>query len=244
MNDGKILITDDEEVFLISTADILRKEGFECDCAKNGNEALEKIKKSDYDLLIADIKMPGNSDLELVKEINELKKNIPTLLVTGYPSTDSAVQAVGLPVAGYLLKPLDIQELLEKTGNAIQRSKLNKMVSKTKDRLDYMLKELNNIEESMAPDASGNMPTTLESFMDISCSNMTGTINDIKNVLLTVTVKNKKEKVCNLMNCPRLNELTGALEDTVKVLEKTKNSFKSKELGNLRKKLENILQKN
>ena len=94
---GRILVADDDETFLYSTADLLRREGYQCDCALDGATAAEILRSHTHDLFIADVKMPGNSDLELVKEARDVAKGIPVILVTGHPSLDTAVEAIELP---------------------------------------------------------------------------------------------------------------------------------------------------
>lgn len=116
---GRILIADDEESVLLSTADLLRIEGYECTCAADAKTAFEKLRKNRYDLLIADIKMQGNSDLKLIKKLPEIVDRMPVILVMGYPSLSSAVQSIKLPVVGYLIKPFEFTELLTVAQGAI-----------------------------------------------------------------------------------------------------------------------------
>jgi len=116
---GRILIADDEESVLLSTADLLRIEGYECACASNAKTAFDMLRRKKFDLLIADIKMQGNSDLQLIKKLTEIAHKMPVILVTGYPSLSSAVQSINLPVVGYLIKPFEFSELLTVTQGAI-----------------------------------------------------------------------------------------------------------------------------
>ena len=82
---GRILIADDEKVFLESTADLLRRAGYECSCVPDAPSAIEELRKEEYDLLIADIKMPGNPDLELVRELPNIAEGMPVILVVPSP---------------------------------------------------------------------------------------------------------------------------------------------------------------
>jgi len=116
---GRILIADDEESVLLSTADLLRIEGYECACAFDAKTAVHMLRKKKYDLLIADIKMQGNSDLQLIKKLPEIVGTMPVILVTGYPSLSSAVQSMRMPVVGYLIKPFEFSELLSMTQSTI-----------------------------------------------------------------------------------------------------------------------------
>jgi CheY-like chemotaxis protein len=110
---ARILIADDEPTFLRSTADLLIREGYECDTAPDAPTAAEMLKRGGYDLLIADIKMPGNPDLELVSGMPQIAQGLPVILVTGYPSLATAIESVKLPVVAYLVKPFDLAEFRE-----------------------------------------------------------------------------------------------------------------------------------
>ena len=116
---SRILLADDEEDFLKYTATLLEKEGFECDCAADGAMAVAMLRDYRYDAVISDIRMPGNADLKLAREVDRLQRGVPVILVTGYPSMDTAVRAVELPVVAYVEKPVEFDELLFKVKNAI-----------------------------------------------------------------------------------------------------------------------------
>ena len=146
---GRILVADDEETFLQSTADLLRREGYDCDCVPDAATAIEKLKNTKYDLLIADIKMPGNPELELINDLPKVAEGMPAILVTGYPSQHSAIQAIGLPVAAYLVKPLDFEKLLEQINGAIKKSHLYRAVADTKQRLQYWQEGLAELEKGL-----------------------------------------------------------------------------------------------
>jgi two-component system response regulator HydG len=82
----RILIADDEPLFLRTTAELLRKEGFDCTYASNGTAALEALSKEKVDLVLSDLNMPGNFKLELLKEGRSKWPEIPLIVVTGTPS--------------------------------------------------------------------------------------------------------------------------------------------------------------
>src|SRR4030042_1592190 len=117
---GRILIADDEETFRNSIADLLRRGGYQCDCAPDAIVAAELLRSADYDLLIADIKMEGNFELEFIRELPQIAEGMPVILVTGYPSLRSAIESIQLPVAAYLVKPFEFEELLVQVQNSFQ----------------------------------------------------------------------------------------------------------------------------
>lgn len=107
---GHILLADDEESFLSTTARLLRREGYTCDCAKDASTAIQMLREQEYDVLISDIRMPGNDDLELIREASQIAKGLPVILITGYPTVQTAIQSVGVNVSSYLVKPIDVAQ--------------------------------------------------------------------------------------------------------------------------------------
>lgn len=118
---SQILIADDEETFLTSTADLLRREGYECACAHDARSAKQMLRSGAYDVLIADINMPGNAQLEFIRELPRIKEGMLVILVTGHPSLHSAIEAVRLPVAAYLVKPCHFGDVLSAVRSALRR---------------------------------------------------------------------------------------------------------------------------
>ena len=238
---GRILIADDEETFLHSTADLLRQQGYECDCVPDANTGIERLDKRKYDLLIADIKMPGNKDLEFVKDLPRLAEGTPTIIVTGYPSRESAIQAVELPVVAYMVKPLDFKQLLQNVDTAIQKSHFHQAVTNIKNRLKFWQEQLNNIENTINGQGNKASNGLQKNFLQMTIENAAGAMTDVKQI---TNSKNQENRfICRLPNCPTRNELVDAVEETIKTLEKTKGAFKSKDLGKARKKLEEVLEK-
>jgi DNA-binding NtrC family response regulator len=117
-----ILITDDDERFQSVTATMLQRAGYACDSALDATAALKLLKEKTYDLILADIKMPGNMNMEFIRELPMIAKDVPIIIVTGYPSLQSAMQAIGLSVKGYLVKPFDYHMLLSQVRAWIEHS--------------------------------------------------------------------------------------------------------------------------
>jgi len=109
---GRILIADDEPLFLKTTAALLRKEGFHCTCAPNGTVALQALSQEPFDLVLSDLNMPGNLKLELLREGRSNWPDIPLIVVTGAPSLPTAIESVRLGITDYLLKPVKFNDLL------------------------------------------------------------------------------------------------------------------------------------
>jgi two-component system response regulator AtoC len=118
-NLGRILVADDEPLFLKTTAALLRKEGFDCTCAPNGTVALDALSKQSFDLVLSDLNMPGNLKLELLREGRSKWPEIPLIVVTGAPSLPTAIESVRLGITDYLLKPVKFDDLLSSVRRAL-----------------------------------------------------------------------------------------------------------------------------
>ncbi|TWT86597.1 Transcriptional regulatory protein ZraR [Pseudobythopirellula maris] len=116
MNDSpskkRILIADDEPLYLRTTGQLLRKAGYECVCVPDGKEALERLHKEPFDLILSDLNMPGNLKLELLQQGRSQWPHIPLIVITGVPSLPTAIESVRLGIADYLLKPVKYEDLL------------------------------------------------------------------------------------------------------------------------------------
>ncbi len=237
---GHVLIADDEETFLHSTADLLRQEGFLCDCASDGIMTREMLRKAEYDLLIADIKMEGNIELELIRDLPKIKY-MPVILVTGYPSMKSAIQAVQLPVTAYLIKPFDFEELLKHVKEGIKRARVAKTVQNIQKRLEEWNEDLKGTEKALDSRAQPGTSMDVDTFISLTYHNICRTLMDLRYLTRTVMVGSISEEICHLSPCPRLANMKEALSETIEVIEKTKSSFRSKDLGELRKRLEGFV---
>jgi two-component system response regulator HydG len=114
-----VLIADDEPLFLRTTTALLRKAGFTCVSAADGNEALEALEREPFDLLLSDLNMPGNLKLELLREGRTNWPEVPVIVVTGAPSLPSAIESVRLGITDYLLKPVKYEDLLSAVRRAL-----------------------------------------------------------------------------------------------------------------------------
>lgn len=237
---GKILLADDEATFLSSTADLLRREGYECVTVPDGTQALEQAMQGNFDLLITDLEMPGNSDLALVRSIAESSGGLPVIILTGYPSVRSAIACVELPVAAYLVKPVVFPELLARVQTAVERFRSYRALESAERRLRDWRQEFENVSRIKG---AGPVPApAIDVFLSLTLRNVMGSLTDLDQLGRALTGHSVDEHPCQLMNCPRGAQLQEAVRETIEILEQTKSAFKSKQLGELRHKLELLLQ--
>jgi len=108
----RILIADDEPLYLRTTGQLLRKAGYECECVPDADSALDLLQQKPFDLILSDLNMPGNLKLELLQKGRSQWPHIPLIVITGVPSLPTAIEAVRLGIADYLLKPVKFEDLL------------------------------------------------------------------------------------------------------------------------------------
>ena len=109
---AKILVVDDDENIRNTMKAILEDEGYLVDLAANGNDAIQKTKKSTYNIALLDIRLPDMEGVELLKLIKDTFPRTRKIMVTGYPSMQNAIAALNKNADAYLIKPIDIENLL------------------------------------------------------------------------------------------------------------------------------------
>ena len=120
----KILVVDDEQVLRDLANEVLSEEGYSVSLASSGQEALEQMKHKSFDLVIADLKMPGMDGMELLKRIKENDKDVQVILLTSYLSPTTALSSLEAGAFWYLTKPLDdISVFTEKVKLALNAKK-------------------------------------------------------------------------------------------------------------------------
>jgi DNA-binding NtrC family response regulator len=115
---ARILIADDEPLFLKTTGELLTKAGYECRCVADAPAALALLARERFDLILSDLNMPGNLRLELLCEGRSKWPDVPLIVITGVPSLPTAIESLRLGIADYLLKPVSYRDLL----SAIRRT--------------------------------------------------------------------------------------------------------------------------
>jgi DNA-binding response OmpR family regulator len=241
---NRILIADDEETFLEAHADLLRDEGYDCDCAKDAATAKAMLRQNRYDLLIADIKMPGNEELAFVEALPVIAEGLPVILVTGYPTLNTAIKSTRLAVAAYLLKPLPLDDFLKLVRQSIIRHETYRMFEESRHRLRSLQIELGAFENLKKSAPARPSHVDAEVFLHYTIKNILASLADLKDLAQALAQNKPKQQACQLLNCPRHAELTEAIRAAIVVMEKTKTSFKSKELAALRVNLESVLSNN
>ena len=115
----RVLVVDDEASIRDLLGKTLALAEYDVDVAPDGRSALERMRLYPYDLLIADLKMPGMDGLTVIREAKRYKADLPVIIITGFSTESSAIEAVNLGVAGYLTKPFRVPQVLAAAAKAL-----------------------------------------------------------------------------------------------------------------------------
>ncbi len=126
MKEFNVLVVDDEQEFRELTVKRLNKRGLQAKGAENGLEALEVLEKnSQNDVILLDVKMPGIDGIETLRQIRAKYPLMEVVLLTGHASVDSGIEGMKLGAFDYLMKPIELDPLLEKLGEAYEKKRMH-----------------------------------------------------------------------------------------------------------------------
>ena len=115
----RVLVVDDEASIRDLLSKTLALAEYDVDTAPDGTSALDRMRAFTYDLLIADLKMPGMDGLTLIRQAKRIKADLPVIIITGFSTESSAIEAVNLGVDGYLTKPFRVPAVLAAAAKAL-----------------------------------------------------------------------------------------------------------------------------
>ena len=141
---AKILVVDDDENIRNTMKTILEDEGYTVDLAATGSEAVQKTKKTVYNIALLDIRLPDMEGVELLKLIKGTVPRTRKIMVTGYPSMQNAIAALNKNADAYLIKPIDIENLLNIVKEQLKLQENEKEFSEQKvaEFIETRVKEL------------------------------------------------------------------------------------------------------
>jgi DNA-binding response OmpR family regulator len=212
----RVLYVDDDPDCLAAVARALVCSGFAVTCVGSPADAEAQLAASEFDVLLSDIHMPGNTRLEWIQRVLGAGQTPPVVLMTGSPDLETAVCAANSPVAAYLLKPPVASELVA----TLRRVAVQKF---RRAELQAVAAEIARV---VRPDASSAGPA----------ADLAARLLELSKLLSAVAHTSSRESL-SLAGGP----WRAAIEDTIQVLEQTKHQFRSRELGALRFRLRAML---
>ena len=119
MEKKQVLVIDDEQIVLDSVSQILTDENYEVDVSLSGREGLDWAIERPYDIVLTDIRMPDIGGMRVLRDVKRVKPSLPVVIITGYATTKSAVQAMKLGAEEYIEKPFEPEELIDAVARAL-----------------------------------------------------------------------------------------------------------------------------
>jgi len=134
MEDFRVLVVDDEEEFLNLLVKRLKQREMDVHGVLSGEEAIATIREKPVDVVVLDVRMPGMDGIETLKEIKKIDPLVEVIILTGYANTDVAVEVMELGAFDYLIKPMDLDDLIYKIQDANQNRQFRQNSSSKGDK--------------------------------------------------------------------------------------------------------------
>ncbi len=210
---NRILVIDDEESIRFTFENFLSDEGYRVSLAGDYQEALGKMAEADFDLIFTDIILGDRSGIDILREVKDRWMNCPVVVITGYPSVETAADAVRIGAFDYLSKPVKQEDLLGITKLALQhkelidekekyRCNLEAIFSSVKDAIITVDKEMQIVE---ANEAAGKICSLSRDSIGRPFSQLTGICNGQCIALLQETIGRKKPVEASRLVCRHMN---------------------------------------
>ncbi len=144
----KILVVDDELFVRELLLEFLSSEGYEVFLADSGEKAVELMQTQAADLILLDLKMPGIDGMETLRRIKKVAPGALTIIMTGYPTIQSSIDALRCGACDYVVKPFKLNDLKSTIEKALEKHKAKAEINKLKDRIGQLEAELEKYSKS------------------------------------------------------------------------------------------------
>jgi signal transduction histidine kinase len=204
--ENRVLVVDDEkEIRIFLNKALSRFGGFHVELAESGEEALHKLEKEPFDLVLTDLKMPKMDGIQLIAEIAKSKPETLTIMMTGHGTIDSALEAMKLGASDYITKPLNLDEMilrLRKVLEEKQRFVRLKDFADQLERRNQELRKIDSMKSEFVSVASHELRTPLAAIknaVQLMLSGKTGEINENQEKFLSMAERNIN-RLTNILN--------------------------------------------
>ncbi|MDP2345532.1 MAG: response regulator [Deltaproteobacteria bacterium] len=226
----RILIADDDEGIRAFLTAALVRRGHECVEVATADDVAAQLGQSNFDLVILDVQMPGNANLEILVTKAQREDVTPVIIVSGSADPDVIVRSFRLSAVDWLSKPILPNVLIDRVDVALARARSLASVRRARVDVQRWL-------ESMTAMTPGD-GLSMESYIAQSFLLMAQLSANLQSAVAT---QRAQTDLCRNLQCPRRVCLEAAVARAIDVIEKTRSSFKSRELGELRTQLEHAL---
>lgn len=149
---AKILIVDDEKAVRDSLEELLILEEYQVETAASGEESLEMMEKKEFDLVLLDIKMPGVSGVEVMRQVKKYYPDTKVIVLTGHGSLESAIEAIRSGAEDYMLKPYESSDILVSIGKALTEKAAKQRKELLIEQLESSIDQLKDVEGIRTPE--------------------------------------------------------------------------------------------
>lgn len=155
---GRVLIIDDEAALRSTLQRVLQTSGIQAEAAGGGEQALARLAEQHFDLVFLDLHLPGMDGIQILTQVRKLHPKLPVVVLTGYGTMQSAVEALRLGAADYLLKPFDPQVLTARTHVMLAEQHTERKKDALRRQIGALQAELAELETQSPTDALGGRP--------------------------------------------------------------------------------------
>jgi DNA-binding NarL/FixJ family response regulator len=200
------------------------------------------LDQEQFDLLILEVSEMGEAELHLLRSLSTVADGAAAIVILDDPSAELVIRISQLQVAPCIAKPVDHDELRETIQSGLQRAQLYRTIVQMRHRVEQWHNDLGDLQAAADVDSANAGPVSVDTFVDILCHNVAGALACLRQTVRMLSDNGQHMDVCRLHACPRLRLLLDGMQDSISVLEGTKRSFKSKDLGNLRSRLSRLVE--
>ena len=159
-----ILVVDDDPMLVDLLCEYLKGNEYEVLTAHSGEDAISKIKLAQCDIALVDLQMPGMDGLETIEKMTEIDPEAVTILMTGFPTLDSSVQAIRLGASDYIMKPFKLEEVNFAVARAVKEHELRREVKNLKKRITDLEKGITDKKGNIKFNQKVNIVNTREGY--------------------------------------------------------------------------------
>ena len=236
-----VLVADDEEEHVELAVAALEHHGIPARGVSQVETALALLAREPISCVIADIRMPGNENLEFVQAIARIDDTLPVLLLTAYPSFEIARRGLELAVSAYITKPFDSEDLARRTRDAIRYGVIARGVARSRLAVDDLSSQLSDVGSLLTPGTDRATRLAADQIVGASLGAVSATMRNLAEVVDACLSVPSPAHAVQPLNCPSPEALLAALREAIETLERTKNAFRSKEIAALRRNLQGVV---